>query len=92
MNQNDITLDELLQRQDEIYLVWLDPWPGEDADGNVVDVHIISRATVRDCINIIRHVQTPEGKKGADFNDKDLLRGFIAVNHARPATIEENNL
>lgn len=65
---------------------WGEPHPARDADGNEIDAHVTSSATVQDCINMMRYIVHHGTGAGlvdtACLSDVDLLDSFMATNWA----------
>ena len=72
-------LDRLLKNRHTSWLEWSEPWPGRDKEYNTLDAHVVMRATVHDCVNIMRRFV---GRAAGDLPDRELLRDFVMRNWA----------
>lgn len=71
-----MTIDEMLQHRDEVYLEWDEPWTSLPSDSETREVSVTCRATVDACIDIAR---LHEHQFGFDppFDEAELLSDFI---------------
>lgn len=76
-----MSIDELLENRHTTYLKWAEPWPACGPEGNELDAHVEMRATVHDCINLMR-ISYKEKDLPIMGNDGDLLYGFMTVHWA----------
>jgi len=76
------SIEELLKNKYTTYLEWYEPRPGLDEIGDKIDVHILLKATVSDCINYQRSLTKLYEKKNLVLDEKEYLLDFIACNCA----------
>lgn len=64
------------------YVKWLEPYPGIDIAGNNVTCLVEKRATIDECVNMMRYVAKGLGKDVNRLSTKELLDEFMIVHHA----------
>lgn len=82
MNNKDY-IESLLLKRHESYLEWVEPSPSMLVGTfQIANAHITSRATVHDCVNMQRYIESMSSKK-FKHTDKELLEDFIISNNAK---------
>lgn len=74
------SIEDLLENRSKYFLVWVEPWPARDKQGEDSDAHIELKATVEHCINMKRREYYK--RKIPETSDRELLLDFIDVNIA----------
>lgn len=64
-------------------LLWAQPFEAIDVDGKKIDACVELRATIQDCINIMRAAHASKG-----LSDEELLQEFMSVNWATFETLD----
>jgi hypothetical protein len=78
------TLEQILERREDLRLSWCEPWPASASDGAETHAHVTLTATVDDCIAMARYVHLAREKPlpTEDLTDEVLLGDFVAVHWA----------
>lgn len=74
------SIEDLLENRSKYFLVWVEPWPARDKQGEDNDAHIELKATVEHCINMKRREY--HKRELPTTSDTELLLDFIDVNTA----------
>lgn len=82
------TLEQLLEQRHTIMLEWEDPCKACGPEGNPLDAHVTHRASVHDCVNMMREVARRVGR-ATRGQDLDFLTDFLAMHWAEVKTNEE---
>lgn len=75
------SITDLLQSRHEAKLAWLEPWKAVGPEGNEISAYVEMRATVHDCINLMRASWDAHGIPHLG-RDEDLLLDFMTVHWA----------
>lgn len=87
---SDAFYDYVLENQDTLRVVWSDPVPGRNQDGEKCSGDVTSFSTVGDCIRFQRfYERKSELSPTPERSERDLLDEFLCVRWAT-VKIEKN--